>query len=121
MDNALEVLDMIDEENAEEFLQFLANIDAIEAAEYREIVKNRLRILEKLQQGVQNRALERVLEEYLFKNLWLLDPAWERADRVREHGKSGYKARCSTSKEEHALYERTSDTAASPARTSFWS
>lgn len=59
-------------------LRFLADVDAIEAAQYREIIQERLRIIEKLQSCVDRNALERVLQEYLFNHLWLLDPGWER-------------------------------------------
>ena len=79
MDTALEVLDTIDESNVETFLQFLADVDAIEASSYREIVRERLKVIQKLHTSVQENARERVLQEYVFDHLWLLDPAWERA------------------------------------------
>ena len=79
MDTAVDVLDVIDERNLETFLKFLADVDAIEAANYREIVNERLKVIRKLQQSVTENARERVLEEYIFDHLWLLDPAWERA------------------------------------------
>ena len=75
----VEMLDVIDESNLETFLQFLADIDAIEAAQYREIVKERLKIIQKLHDGVMEDALEQVLQKYIFDHMWLLDPAWERA------------------------------------------
>lgn len=79
MDTALEVLDTIDESNVDTFLQFLADIDAIEASSYREIVRERLKVINKLHTSVLENARERVLQEYVFDHLWLLDPAWERA------------------------------------------
>ena len=79
MDTAVEMLDVIDDANLEAFLEFLADVDAIEAANYREIVNERLRVIQKLQQSVTENARERVLQEYIFDHLWLLDPAWERA------------------------------------------
>ena len=81
MDEAVEVLDKIDESNLESFLEFLADVDAIEAANYREIVNERLKVIRKLRQSVEENARERVLQEYIFDHLWLLDPAWERATR----------------------------------------
>lgn len=74
-----EILDNIDESNVESFLEFLADVDAIEASHYREIVHERLKVVQKLQQNVQEDKLEVVLQEYIFEHLWLLDPAWERA------------------------------------------
>ena len=79
LDTAAEVLDNIDESNIESFLDFLADVDAIEAAHYGEIVNERLKVIRKLQQHVAEDALEKVLQEYIFGHLWLLDPAWERA------------------------------------------
>ena len=79
IDAAVELLDVIDESNIESFLEFLADIDAIEAAQYREIVKERLKIIQRLHESVAKDALEQVLQEYIFDHLWLLDPGWERA------------------------------------------
>ncbi len=79
MDASLDILDTIDESNVEAFLSFLAEIDAIEAANYREIVNERLKVIRKLSESVVEDVRERVLQEYIFDHLWLLDPAWERA------------------------------------------
>ena len=79
MDTAVEMLDSIDESNLELFLRFLADVDAIEAANYRQIVNERLKVIQKFNQSVAEDARERVLQEYIFDHLWLLDPAWERA------------------------------------------
>ena len=84
MDVAVEVLDTIDESNVESFLEFLADIDAIEAANYREIVNERLKVIRKLLQSVKEDTLERVLQKYIFDHLWLLDPAWERATQYAD-------------------------------------
>ena len=83
MNAAVEMLDVIDESNLEDFLRFLADVDAIEAANYREIVNERLKVIQKLQERVAEDARERVLQEYIFDHLWLLDPAWERATQYK--------------------------------------
>ena len=79
VDATAEMIDLVDEKNVASFLEFLADVDAIESAQYREIVKERLKIIQKLHVGVTENALERVLQQYIFDHLWLLDPAWERA------------------------------------------
>ena len=79
IDTAVEFLDKIDESNVETFLEFLADVDAIESAQYREIVKERLKVIQRLHDSVAENALEKVLQQYIFDHLWLLDPAWERA------------------------------------------
>ncbi|MEU8631433.1 ATP-binding protein [Amycolatopsis sp. NPDC048633] len=56
-----------------------SSIEDLEAVLYHRIVTQRLKVIEKLQEHVDNNALERILHEHLFTNLWLLDPSWERA------------------------------------------
>jgi len=60
-------------------LKLLADKDALEASFYRDIVSNRLEVIKKLNELADENVKERVLQEYLFDHLWLLDPAWERA------------------------------------------
>ena len=60
-------------------LRLLAGKDGLEASLYRDIVRSRLDVIRKLQAVVEADARERVLQDYLFDHLWLLDPSWERA------------------------------------------
>ena len=76
---ALEYMEDVNVENVEQFLKYLGDIDAIEAEKYREIVQERIRVIRKLRESVEENARERLLQEYIFEHLWLLDPAWERA------------------------------------------
>jgi len=77
--NALDELEHIDEHNIEAFLTWLADMDAIEAIHYLEIVRERLAIIREFEQRVDENEYEKVLQKYIFDHLWLLDPAWERA------------------------------------------
>ena len=82
MENALEELNNIDAADAaslDRFLRYLKDVDRIEAARYSEIVRGRLDVIDRLQEHLDGDAKEKVLQEYLFDHLWLLDPAWERA------------------------------------------
>ena len=82
MENALGELNSIDAGDADSldrFLRYLKDIDRIEAARYSEIVRGRLDVIDRLQEHLDGDAKEKVLQEYLFDHLWLLDPAWERA------------------------------------------
>ena len=79
MNNALEMLDTIDISNLKLFLEYLSDIDSIEAVHYREIVQERLNVIKRLRDHVKEDAKEKVLQQYIFDHLWLLDPAWERA------------------------------------------
>lgn len=76
---ALDALDNIHDENVEVFLEWLADMDAIESARYLEIVRERLAIIDEFNKRVAQNDYEAVLEKYIFDHLWLLDPAWERA------------------------------------------
>ncbi|MCQ3815118.1 MAG: ATP-binding protein [Acidimicrobiia bacterium] len=77
--NALSALEEIPDENLEAFLNWLADMDAIESIRYQEIITERLTIIDEFEKRVNDNDYERVLEQYLFEHLWLLDPAWERA------------------------------------------
>ena len=81
MNYALEKLETIDASNLDEFLSYLSDVDAIEAARYHEIVQERLDVIKQFRDKVAENEKEKVLQEYIFDHLWLLDPAWERATR----------------------------------------
>ena len=76
---AIDRLEKVDTANLDLFLKYLADVDAIEAARYFEIVQERLEVIDKLRTNVDKDAKERILQEYVFDHLWLFDPAWERA------------------------------------------
>lgn len=67
------------ESGPEALITLLADRDALEAAHYREIVQTRLQAVEAFQRLVDDNQLEKVLQQYLFDHLWLLDPSWDRA------------------------------------------
>jgi hypothetical protein len=60
-------------------LILLADQDILEASLYRDIVKSRVDVIRAFHNLVDNDAKEKVLQKQLFKDLWLLDPSWERA------------------------------------------
>lgn len=84
MNEAVELLDTVDDSNVELFVQHLNQISLIEKVRYGEIIAERISVIEKFRNIVDEDVYERILEEYLFDNLWLLDPAWERATQY-EH------------------------------------
>jgi len=71
-------------EGVDSLLRLLADRDSLEASLYRDIVRNRLEVIEELQKLVDANHRERVLQQYLFDHLWLLDAAWERATGSEE-------------------------------------
>jgi hypothetical protein len=66
----------------ETLAHLFADIDELEAAHYYQIVKTRLEVLKKFE-SILPGAKERVIQDYLFNHLWLLDPSWERASTNR--------------------------------------
>ena len=83
LEYALDQLDQVDATNVEYFLEWLADMDAIEASRYHEIVRERLAIIDELQQKVDSNEYEKILQKYIFDHLWILDPAWERATQYQ--------------------------------------
>lgn len=65
--------------DVDKLLAVLADRDALEASLYRDIVKSRLDAIKDFQGLVDEDAKEKVLQQYLFDHLWLLDASWERA------------------------------------------
>ncbi|AVM68312.1 hypothetical protein C3V36_03025 [Lachnospiraceae bacterium oral taxon 500] len=76
--NELSQLEKISAENIAEFLQVAGRLDDIEATMYYQIVQERLAVIKKMQNVVSDGSLEKVIQDHLSKNLWLLDPSWDR-------------------------------------------
>lgn len=64
--------------NAEVFRPILKSIDDIEESYFYDVTKQRLGIIEKFESLKDNNEKEKVIQQYLYEHLWLLDPAWER-------------------------------------------
>ena len=84
MNHAMHLLKEINIAKIDEFLNYLKDVDALEAEHYRQIVEERLVIIRKLRENVEEDVKERILQEYVFDHLFLLDPAWERATQFAE-------------------------------------
>jgi len=67
------------DKNLETLFEIIGGMDELEALHYYEITKGRLDVLEKFEGLVDVDAREKVLQEYLFEHLWLLDRSWESA------------------------------------------
>ncbi len=76
--NELSQLEKISTENIAAFLEVAGRLDDIEATMYYQIVQERLAIIKKMQDVVSDGSLEKVIQDHLSKNLWLLDPSWDR-------------------------------------------
>ena len=77
---SLSVLEkMSNDEDFTEIIKVFARVDELEATHYYHITKGRLEVLEKFKNLFNPETKERILQDYIFKHLWLLNPTWERA------------------------------------------
>lgn len=76
--NELSQLEKISAENIAAFIEVAGRLDDIEATMYYQIVQERLAVIRKMQDVVSDGSLEKVIQDHLSKNLWLLDPSWDR-------------------------------------------
>lgn len=74
----LDRLDKLSSFNVEVFKPILDSIDDIEESYFYDVTRQRLGVIEKFENLVDENQKEKVVQEYLYKHLWLLDPSWER-------------------------------------------
>lgn len=63
---------------ASALLPLLADLEAVEASLYRDIVIGRLDVIRAFLAKIKANDLEATLQQFLFNHLWLIDPSWER-------------------------------------------
>ena len=77
--DGLEALNQIETAaDVRRLLDLFKDFEELEAAHYWHITKTRVGVLKKFEK-IAPAAREAVIQEFIFKNLWLLDPSWERA------------------------------------------
>ncbi|MGS1070801.1 BbrUII/HgiDII family restriction enzyme [Burkholderia glumae] len=84
----------LDALSAKELLPLLADLASLEGSLYLDIIKSRLDVISQFENMVDNNEREKILQDHLFKNLWLLDAGWERAtgsERIEKSLKADYK------------------------------
>lgn len=74
-----EDLDALSGLDAASLLPVLERQDTYEAALYADILKSRIEAITTFKSITNSNEKEKVLQEHLFKHLWLLDSSWERA------------------------------------------
>lgn len=87
----LQKLSELNSDNIEALNAAFVDMEDLEAAQYHQIVRQRLEVIEKLEEHVDQHDLEETIQEHLFNNLWLLDPSWERATGTEFQEKRVYK------------------------------
>ena len=69
----------LDVNNLEAAVKLFSELDDIEASWYYQITEGRLNIIRALRDLTEEDALEKVVQDHIYKHLWLLDPSWDRA------------------------------------------
>ena len=76
----LSVLDEIESADAFETLsRLMIGVEEVESFHYHEVSRGRLQVIRQFKDLVDKNVLEKVLQKFIFKELWLLHPSWERA------------------------------------------
>lgn len=64
---------------AAKLMPLLIDFESLEGSLYRDIVAGRLEVIKNFINLVDNDQKESLLRDFLFANMWMLDPGWERA------------------------------------------
>lgn len=72
-------LERLSNVTAADLLPLLGHQDAYEAGLWVDILRSRIEAIDQFRNLTDANEKEKVLQEHLFRNLWLLDPSWERA------------------------------------------
>ncbi|NGY38992.1 hypothetical protein FQU23_015965 [Flavobacterium sp. XN-5] len=72
-------------DNLHLFGSIFSEMQDIEATLYYDIASQRVEVINKLIKSVSDNDKEKILQEHLFNNLWLLDASWDRATEGTEH------------------------------------
>ena len=78
LNNMLDMIDSITVSPAN-FDNVFEKIQELEATAYYQITRDRLNVIKKLNDFKDDNELERVVQDHLYENLWLLDPSWSYA------------------------------------------
>lgn len=81
----LDKLEKITDVLSLEFHEIFISLEQLEATYYAQITKERLEVIKKFKDIKDDPAsLEKIAQEYLFENLWLLEPSWDRVSGKAE-------------------------------------
>ncbi|WP_290516374.1 ATP-binding protein [Alcanivorax sp.] len=65
---------------AEKFRGILVSIEDIEASMQHDILDQRLAVIKKLNGHSNDAVKERIVQEHIYKHLWLIDPSWDHVE-----------------------------------------
>lgn len=85
----LDAIDSIDiEKNAADFREIMITVEDLEASLHRDIVQQRLAVIRKLELDQSGKVKEIVVQEHIYKHLWLVDSKWEHKEHETDWEKT---------------------------------
>ena len=81
-------LEKIDVGNLPDLKDALLQLDDLEATAYYQTISKRLKVIKAFENIVDDNAKEKIIQEYMFDHLWVLDPSWERVAGTERMEKS---------------------------------
>lgn len=81
-------LEKIDVGNLPDLKDVLLQLDDLEATAYYQTINKRLAVIKAFENIIDDNGKERIIQEYLFDHLWVLDPSWERITGTEHMEKS---------------------------------
>ena len=76
----LDKLERLDVDGLDMLKEIFLQLDDLEASSYYQTVKNRLTVIQRLKDVVDDDELEKVVQQLIFDHLWLIDPTWKRIE-----------------------------------------
>lgn len=74
----LESLESFDDEGLDVALELFNLLDEFEKSLYGQIVRNRIQVIQTLQEKCDGNDLENAIKNHIYDHLWLIDSSWER-------------------------------------------
>ncbi len=79
LNEASHQLGQLTELTAAKIMPLLIDIGSLEGSLYRDIVAGRLQVIKNFTRLLDDNEKESLLQSFLFQNMWMLDPGWEKA------------------------------------------
>lgn len=83
--DSLDQIDKISDGNQLELISVFSQLNELEAILYYDIASGRVKVIRELKEKIDKNELEKVIQDLIFDNIWLLNPSWERATQASEH------------------------------------
>jgi len=62
--------------DTEDFKNILLSVEDLEASMQHDLIEQRLSVIKKLKEQIDEKVKERIVQEHIYEHLWLIDPTW---------------------------------------------